>query len=234
MVIRSELERRKAEEQIEYLRSELEKIPAGEQRDEVSRSVANGLRMKISDIENGVTEYKHLKEGLVSSLEADSFDDVGELIIKARIARGWSQGDLAEALDMEPQQVQRYERNDWQKISLWRLQEVVEALGLDAMIRARFHDHEDQNVKPPQIVVNYAPMRTESVGVVVSNAMGSDAQTGFVEINNAPRVMMETNWDANNKGVARNDVVSIVAKRKSALIPRIKRSIWPRPFDKNI
>ena len=35
------------------------------------------------------------------------------------------------------QQVARYERDGWQKISLWRLAEAADALGLDLSIRAR-------------------------------------------------------------------------------------------------
>lgn len=155
MIIRNESERRRAEEQIEYLRSELEKMPTGEQQDEVSRSVMSGLRMQISDIENKLTEYERLKKGLPSPLTADSFDDIGELIIKARIARGWSQADLAEALDMKQQQVQRYERNDWQKISLWRLQEAVEALDLEVSIRAWPHSHGAKHGELPQITVDH-------------------------------------------------------------------------------
>jgi hypothetical protein len=136
VVIRSESERRRSEEQVAYLRSELDKIPAPEQENEVTASVINGLRMQISDIENELAEYDRLKNGLQTVLTANSFDDIGELVIKARIARGWSQADLARELEMEPQQVQRYERNDWQKISLWRLQEVVEALKLRCQIHA--------------------------------------------------------------------------------------------------
>lgn len=136
MVIRSESERRRSEEQVEYLRSELEKIPASEREDEVTSGVINGLRMQISDITREIAEYDRLKKGTQAVLTADSFDDIGELVIKARIARGWSQADLAKALDMEPQQVQRYERYDWEKISLWRLQEVVEALNLRVDIHA--------------------------------------------------------------------------------------------------
>lgn len=143
MVIRNELERRKADEQAEYLRSELEQIPTEEQKDEVSHSIISGLRMQISDIENKLAEYDRLKKGLAPIPTADNFDDIGELIIKARIARGWSQSDLAKVLGMEQQQVQRYEKNDWQKISLWRLQEVVEALDLEVSIRAWLHEDED-------------------------------------------------------------------------------------------
>jgi transcriptional regulator with XRE-family HTH domain len=136
VVIRSESERRRAEEQVAYLQSELEKIPVSEQVDEVTASVINGLRMQISDINEQLAEYDRLKKGLEPVLTAESFDDIGELVIKARIARGWSQADLARTLGMEPQQVQRYERYDWEKISLWRLQEVVEALNLRWHIQA--------------------------------------------------------------------------------------------------
>lgn len=143
MVIRNELERRKAEEQGEYLQSELEKIPASRQKDQVTISVMNGLRMLISDRRNELEEYDRLKEGLERAFTADSFDDIGELVIKARVAKGWSQADLAEALNVTQQQVQRYEKNDWQKISLWRLQEVVEILGLKVFIRALLLGHEE-------------------------------------------------------------------------------------------
>jgi hypothetical protein len=38
---------------------------------------------------------------------------------------------------MSQQQVQRYERDGWQKISLWRLAEAADAVRLDVNIRAR-------------------------------------------------------------------------------------------------
>ncbi len=132
-MIRNDIERRRSEEEIEYLRSELDSMD-GDQQDDILRSVENGLRMQISDIEDMIAEYDRLKEGRDWVLKGESLDDLGELIIKARITRGWSQADLARALGMEPQQVQRYERNDWQKISLWRLQEVAEVLGLNMTI----------------------------------------------------------------------------------------------------
>ena len=61
---------------------------------------------------------------------------MGELLTKARIARGLTQEELGELLGMTQQQIQRYERNGWQKISLWRLAEAAGALGLDVNIRA--------------------------------------------------------------------------------------------------
>lgn len=145
-MIRNEIERRRFEEEIEGLRHELEGLPA-DQQDEIASSVENGLRMRISDLEERIAEYDHLKEGHVPVFEGESLDDLGEVIIKARISRGWSQADLARALGMEPQQVQRYERNDWQKISLWRLQEVAEVLDLSVNIRGRLNGHEVNYVR---------------------------------------------------------------------------------------
>lgn len=145
-MIRNDIERRRYEEEVEGLRRELEGTPA-DQRDEIARNVENGLRMRISDLEERIAEYDRLKEGQVPVFEGESLDDLGEVIIKARISRGWSQADLARALGMEPQQVQRYERNDWQKISLWRLQEVAEVLDLSVNIRGRLNGHEVNYVR---------------------------------------------------------------------------------------
>ncbi len=172
MVVRSELERRRAEEQIEYLRSELQEMSTDEQQDEVARSVMSGLRMQISDIENRLAEYERLKKGSTPILTADNFDDIGELVIKARVARGWSQAELARALDMEQQQVQRYEKNDWQKISLWRLQEVVEALGLEVSVRAWLHDQGTRYGELPQIAVDREALASFSNTLINSGAAG--------------------------------------------------------------
>jgi transcriptional regulator with XRE-family HTH domain len=59
------------------------------------------------------------------------------LVTKARIACGLTQAELGELLGMTQQQVARYERDGWQKISLWRLAEAADALGLDVSICAR-------------------------------------------------------------------------------------------------
>lgn len=134
-MIRNEVERRNAEKRADYLRSELGKRPCDGQS-EATRGVMGALHMQLSDVEKELDEYERLKQSTTSVLKVSAFDDLGELLIKARISRGWSQADLATALDMEPQQVQRYEKDDWQKISFWRLQEVVEALELVVEIRA--------------------------------------------------------------------------------------------------
>lgn len=96
----------------------------------------DALRMQIEDLEREISEYEDLKEGRLLSFGAEDLDSLGELLTKARIARGLTQAGLGEILGMTQQQVQRYERDGWQKISLWRLAEAAGALGLDVNVRA--------------------------------------------------------------------------------------------------
>ncbi len=53
------------------------------------------------------------------------------------IARGLTQEQLATELGMTQQQIARYERDGYQKISLWRLAETAEALQVGLNVRAR-------------------------------------------------------------------------------------------------
>jgi ribosome-binding protein aMBF1 (putative translation factor) len=145
-MLRNEVEYRNAKKRLENLRAEVEKRSLAEERETPgnSRAVVEALNMKIDDIKREIAEYDDLKNGRVSEFEASDLDEFGEMVTKVRIARGWSQADLAEALGTHQQQVQRYERNDWQKINLWRLQEVVEALRLHLNIYARLEDEAER------------------------------------------------------------------------------------------
>jgi transcriptional regulator with XRE-family HTH domain len=50
------------------------------------------------------------------------------LLIKARIARRWSQRQLADVLGIAEQQVQRYESTDYPSASLARICDIAAAL----------------------------------------------------------------------------------------------------------
>ena len=59
-----------------------------------------------------------------------SFDELPAALIKARIAAGLSQKDLAERLGLKEQQVQKYEATDYTSASLERVRAVIRALGV--------------------------------------------------------------------------------------------------------
>ena len=139
-MIRNDKEYRHSKERLTELAAELQRLSKdcrSAERDEVASAVIDALRMQIEDLEREISEYEDLKEGRLLSFGADDLDSLGELLTKARIACGLTQAELGEILGMTQQQVQRYERDGWQKISLWRLAEVADALGLDLSVRAR-------------------------------------------------------------------------------------------------
>jgi HTH-type transcriptional regulator / antitoxin HigA len=139
-MIRNEKECRHSKERLTELEAELQRLSKGRrsaEQDRVAPAVIDALRMQIEDLERELSEYEDLKEGQLLSFSADDLDSVGELLTKARIACGLTQAELGELLGMTQQQVQRYERDGWQKISLWRLAEAADALRLDVNIRAR-------------------------------------------------------------------------------------------------
>ena len=139
-MIRNDKEYRHSKERLSELESELQGLSSDRcsaERDEVTSAVIDALRMQIEDLEREISEYEDLKEGRLLSFGADGLDSLGELVTKARVAQGFTQAELGELLGMTQQQVARYERDGWQKISPWHLAEAAEALGLDLSIRAR-------------------------------------------------------------------------------------------------
>jgi HTH-type transcriptional regulator / antitoxin HigA len=139
-MIRNVKEYRHSKERLTEFEAELQRLSKGRrsaEQDQVTSAVIDALRMQIEDLEREISEYEDLKEGRLLSLGAENLDSLGELLTKARIVRSLTQAELGQILGMTQQQVQRYERDGWQKISLWRLAEAADALGLDLSIRAR-------------------------------------------------------------------------------------------------
>ena len=78
-----------------------------------------------------MSEYESLKEG---EFQWDSLNIVADLpfiLIKARIAQGLSQKELAERIGLKEQQIQRYEATDYATANLARIKEVVSAFGVE-------------------------------------------------------------------------------------------------------
>jgi transcriptional regulator with XRE-family HTH domain len=82
------------------------------------------------ELATSIAGYESLKRGRAVSLELASLRELPGALIKARIARGWTQERLAEELDMPKQQIQRYEATEYASASLRRLLEIIEALDI--------------------------------------------------------------------------------------------------------
>ena len=106
----------------------------------LSQLELDAVRAQADDMRAEIDEYEQLRSGSVSSFEASSLAELATLLIKARIARGWTQSQLADALGVAEQQVQRYESTAYRSASLARMCDVAAALGVDISEKAALRD----------------------------------------------------------------------------------------------
>lgn len=107
-------------------------IEAGTAGDEGFRDLqAGALDSQMDDLRHEIAEYERLRDGKTTTIQASSLAGLADALIKARIARGWTQGDLAKRLNVAEQQVQRDEANRYSGAALSRLCDIAEALRVD-------------------------------------------------------------------------------------------------------
>ncbi len=91
---------------------------------------ADAIKSQIATLEAELSHYNLLKSGEITFTKAHSLESLPSVLVQARIAAGMSQTDLAQRLDMKPQQIQRYEASDYSGASLDRLINICEALNV--------------------------------------------------------------------------------------------------------
>ena len=82
----------------------------------------------LGDFEAELAEYDDLHNATL--IEATGIGEFPTTLIKARIARGLTQRELAERLGLAEQSIQRYEATDYLGVSFSRLVDIAEALDL--------------------------------------------------------------------------------------------------------
>jgi len=107
----------------------------------------NGIRLLIEDLEAEIAEYEKLREGEISTLPlASVLDELPSALTRARVARRWTQRELARALGTTEQQVQKDESGCYARASLTRLRRVAEVLGLPLAGEARLESRGPEGV----------------------------------------------------------------------------------------
>lgn len=115
----------------------------------LAKAELDAIRSEVDALSDQLKDYESLKSGAVSVFEAESLEALPILLIRARIARGLSQRQLAEALGLKEQQIQRYESDRYATASLRRLEEVAKALELGISEIAEFRPTQSHD-EPPQ------------------------------------------------------------------------------------
>ena len=118
------------EKRLHWLR---ENLGAQDQLDPIlAKAEEDGLQSMIDELREEIQEYERTKQGDVDMTSLTSVHMVPRTLIRARIARGLSQRQLAQLVGLKEQQIQRYESNDYSNVDLGRVQEIARALTGDA------------------------------------------------------------------------------------------------------
>jgi Helix-turn-helix len=91
---------------------------------------AASFRSEIADLEAQRAEYEALVAGQVRSFQFASLHDLPIALIKARLAAGLSECQLAERLGITEEQLLHHERNDYQTATVADLLEIAAILGV--------------------------------------------------------------------------------------------------------
>ena len=94
----------------------------------IARVQEEALRSQLDDLEHEMREYESLRSGAFQFNDLSSVAEIPTVLIKARIARGLSQKNLADRVGVKEQQIQKYEATDYASASLSRVKEVASAL----------------------------------------------------------------------------------------------------------
>ncbi|MBK8088084.1 MAG: helix-turn-helix transcriptional regulator [Chitinophagaceae bacterium] len=90
----------------------------------------NAIESQLNDLLAEVREYEDLKEGKIAITEVNNLRDLPIALIKARIANGLTQAELAEQIGVKMQQIQRYEAERYDTASIKTLIRIAEQLNI--------------------------------------------------------------------------------------------------------
>jgi ribosome-binding protein aMBF1 (putative translation factor) len=131
-MIRTEAEYKNAQKKLDQEQETLQR--QREQLGEIDLSdeeVERALEPMISfrdQLREEIETYEQMRRGDLPDLH--DLRSIGQWLIGARIAKGWSLSQLADKLDVSVQQVSRDEQNEYEGITAHRAQRILDALGV--------------------------------------------------------------------------------------------------------
>jgi len=86
------------------------------------------IAAEVKTLQAELADYEALRFGNTPMPQLGIIQDIPNLLIKRRIALGWTQEDLAKRLGVQPQQVQNDEATDYSSASFARLAKIAQIL----------------------------------------------------------------------------------------------------------
>jgi transcriptional regulator with XRE-family HTH domain len=106
----------------------------------IRSAMHRGITSELAQLRAQLQDYEDFRAGKVRVLTIERLEDLPDVLIRARIASGLTQRELAEELDIKEQQVQRYEATRYKSASMRRLVEVAQALEIEVRLTATLPD----------------------------------------------------------------------------------------------
>ncbi len=97
----------------------------------IHKAMIGAIKSQMDDLKKEITEYEKLKNKKIPKLDMASIKDLPDILIRSRIAHGYTQKQLAKKLKMPEQQIQRYESENYKRVSFETLMRVSEVLQVD-------------------------------------------------------------------------------------------------------
>jgi ribosome-binding protein aMBF1 (putative translation factor) len=104
----------------------------------IHQAATDALRSEAEVLRDQLREYERLRAGRVKQRNLSSLSELPKAIIEARIAAHVTQKGLADRLGIAEQQVQRWEANQYAGVTVQRMQEIADALGVRITERVQF------------------------------------------------------------------------------------------------
>ena len=113
---------------------ELKASPAKAVHPLLRKAELDGMQSQLDDLNEQLAEYSALKSGEIKVVKIHSVAALPLALIKARIASGFTQEELAKRIGVAEQQIQRYEATDYEGANLTRIGEIIDALKVNVDI----------------------------------------------------------------------------------------------------
>ena len=120
---------RRVKEQGERLKQQAAHLRATDLTKEEVKRVTDPVRSFHEQLKEEIESYERLKRGEFDELR--NLSGFGELLVALRIAKGFTQRELAKRLDVSESQISRDERNEYHGITVDRANRILEALDVE-------------------------------------------------------------------------------------------------------
>jgi ribosome-binding protein aMBF1 (putative translation factor) len=100
-------------------------LPGDAAKLKLQEAAARSMRCELQE---QIYEYEQLRAGRFDLAALDVVEAIPSSLIRARIAAGWTQKELAKRLGTSEQQIQKYESTDYESASFRKIHEIVTVL----------------------------------------------------------------------------------------------------------